>query len=285
MPNDTGNEKPVASTDPSHDQLTKLLRKRASPPSLRGFWYFVSSGFFFMIVGAATLWCAFYTMGNTHASFTFVLVVIGVAVLLYGTGTQGVGNFETTAGEIKYKIGMAGGAGVLAFCVGLGIVEKSPDIKRAFQIEKKYLRLSFAATNDGVSSFEDYVPEVIIDGVSAPVYRSGDQFVAFITYFDNRDLSKIRVVARFHYVGPEESRNKSLLADVVFDQVLDIDHSRKTIDDGSYDFPRYPEEFEVAMARNERSEQEQRDLDNLNRDEGGGDTAEALPLPPLVVPQ
>ena len=144
-----------------------------------------------------------------------MLVVVGVAVLLYGTGTQGVGNFETTAGEIKYKIGMAGGAGILAFCVGLGIVEKSPDIKRAFQIEKKYLRLSFATANDGVSTFDDYVPEVIIDGISAPVYRSGDKFVAFVTYFDNRELSKIRVLAKFHYVGPDESRNKSLLANVL----------------------------------------------------------------------
>ncbi len=283
MPDDPGKEQPKISED-TLKQAIELLARKDSETHRSGFWYFVSSGFFFMLVGAVTLWCAFYTMGNTHASFTFVLVVVGVAVLLYGTGTQGVGNFETAAGEIKYKVGMAGGAGILAFCVGLGIVEKSPDIKRAFQIEKKYLRLSFATANDGVSTFDDYVPEVIIDGISAPVYRNGNNFVAFVTYFDNRELSKIRVLAKFHYVGPDDSRNKSLLANVLLDRTIDIDHTRKTIDDGSYDFPRYPEEFEVAMARNERSEQEQRELDELNRGDHA-DPSEALPLPPLVMPQ
>lgn len=260
------------------------LAMRDAGAERRGFWYFVSSGFFFMLVGGAILWCAFQTMGDTHASFTFVLVVVGVAVLLYGTGTQGVGNFETVAGEAKYKIGMAGGAGILAFAVGLGIVEKSPDIKQAFQIEKKYLRLTFVTSHDGISTFENFVPEIQIDGVSAPVYRSGDSIVAFVSYFDNRDLSKIRVLARFHYVGPEASRNKSLLTDVLVDKVVDIDHSLRTIEDGSYDFPRYPEELQVALARNDRSEQEQRELDALNRGDQV-DPSEPLPLPALVTPQ
>jgi hypothetical protein len=282
MADDTATEQPKISEDTLKQAIELIKKEPAAEQS--GFWRFVSSGFFFMLVGAATLWWAFYTMGNTHASFTFVLVVVGVAVLLYGTGTQGVGNFETAAGELKYKIGMAGGAGILAFCVGIGIVEKSSDIKRAFQIEKKYLRLSFSATNDGISTFNDYVPEIVIDGVSAPVYRNGNNFVAFVSYFDNRELSKIRVLAKFHYVGQDENRNKSLMANVLLDRTIDIDHTRKTIDDGSYDFPRYPEEFEVAMARNERSEQEQRELDKLNRGDAA-DQSEELPLPPLVTAQ
>lgn len=284
MPEATVGEEPKPDDD-MLAQVQALLKERDAAAARGGFWYFVSSGFFFMIVGAAALWFAFASMGNTHTSFTFVLVVVGVAVLLYGTGTQGVGNFETTAGAAKYKLGIAGGAGVLAFAVGYGIVEKAPDIKRAFQIEKRYLRLSFSPSfKDGVSTFDGYVPEVIIDGVGAPVYRSGDGFVAFASYFENRELSKIRVLAKLHYVGPEERRNKSLLSNVLFDQTIDIDHTKPTIDDGSYDFPRYPEVFEVAMARDERSLQESRELDAFNRGAVEDPTAE-LPPSALVVPQ
>ena len=234
MPDSSAADPPKADDDTMQQVLALLQAKSAGPPVWAGFWYFVSSGFFFMLVGGVGLWFAFYSMGKTHTSFTFVLVVVGVAVLLYGTGTQGVGNFETTAGAAKYKLGIAGGAGILAFAVGYGIVEKAGDIKRAFQIEKRYLRLSFAPTlKDGVSTFDGYVPEVVIDGVGAPVYRNGDGFVAFVSYFDNREMSKVRVLARLHYVGAEDRRNKSLLSDVLFDQTIDLDHSKQTIDDGS----------------------------------------------------
>lgn len=262
-------------------QVLALLKEKEAVSEKKGFWYFVSSGFFFMLVGAVSLAFAFYSMGNTHASFTFVLVVVGVAVLLYGTGTQGVGNFETTAGAATYKLGIAGGAGILAFAVGYGIVAKSPEIKRAFQIEKRYIRLSFEPSmKDGVSTFEGYVPEVVIDGVAAPVYRNGDSFVAFVSYFDNRPLTKVRVLARLHYVGPEDRRNGSLRSNVLVDRTIDIDHTKPTIDDGSIDFPRYPDVLEISMARDERSESEQRVIDAFNGGVSGDPTAE---LPPSAL--
>ncbi len=280
MPEETGEAKPGFDGD-AMAQVLALLKDRQAEMPRTGFWYFVSSGFFFMLVGAVSLTFAFYSMGNTHASFTFVLVVVGVAVLLYGTGTQGVGNFETTSGAATYKLGIAGGAGILAFAVAYGIVAKSADIKRAFQIEKRYIRLSFEpSTRDGISTFEGYVPEVVIDGTAAPVYRNGDAFVAFVSYFDNRQITKVRVLARLHYVGPDDRRNNSLRADVLFDRTIDIDHSRPTIDDGSIDFPRYPEVLEVSMARDERSKTEQRVIDAFN----GGVTGDAsAELPPTVL--
>lgn len=263
-------------------QVLALLKEKEAVSDEKGFWYFVSSGFFFMLVGGISLFFAFYSMGNTHASFTFVLVVVGVAVLLYGTGTQGVGNFETTSGAATYKLGIAGGAGILAFAVGYGIVAKSPEIKRAFQIEKRYLRLSFEpSSNDGVSTFENYVPEILVEGAAAPVHRNGDGFVVFVTYFDNQPLTELRAIARFHYVGPEDRRNKALRSNVLADQIIEIRQEDIRNDDGGFDFPRYSRPVKVSMARDGRSESEQKAIDAFN---GGvsGDPAAELPPSALV---
>jgi hypothetical protein len=96
----------------------------APPPQLPspssfwdGFWRTVSSGLFFMAVGCVFLVVAAYTMGETHSSLSFVLVVVGVAILLYGTGTQGMGQLDSHVGTAKYKVAVAGGAGALAFGV------------------------------------------------------------------------------------------------------------------------------------------------------------------------
>ncbi|MDP3896416.1 MAG: hypothetical protein Q8Q62_07045 [Mesorhizobium sp.] len=282
MTETTGNEK----TDVGDDVMARvhaLLKEKEAVSEKKGFWYFVSSGFFFMLVGAVSLTFAFYSMGNTHASFTFVLVVVGVAVLLYGTGTQGVGNFETTSGAATYKLGIAGGAGILAFAVAYGIVAKAPEIKRAFQIEKRYLRLSFEpSAKDGVSTFENYVPEVIIEGTAAPVHRNGDAFVVFVSYFDNQPLTKLRVIAKLHYVGPEDRRNKALRANVLSDQIVEINRKDLKNDDGGFDFPRYLQPVEVSMASDPRSEAAGREADEQNGRLSGADELPPSALVPAL---
>ena len=177
--------------------LAQLLRQGNAANQPKDVWYFLSSGVFFMIVGAVALLAAFLTMGTTHASFTFVLVVVGVAILLYGTGTQGAGNFETVAGEMKYKIGVAGGAGILAFAVGIGIVEKSADIRDAFQIEKKYARLIFRDEGDGVGKLTDYVPEIYVNGLPVPSQRDGESIVALIPFLGQSGRSEHTDLGQF----------------------------------------------------------------------------------------
>src|SRR5262249_933268 len=99
---------------------------------------FTSSGLFFMLIGATFLVVAALTLNTSHATFSFVLVVVGVAVLLFGTGTQGVGEAEAPG----YKVAIAGGAGIIAFCVGWGIIHYAEEIKTVFQVEKKYVRVT-----------------------------------------------------------------------------------------------------------------------------------------------
>jgi len=78
---------------------TSPLPERKTPPVSGSIFdlttRFTSSGLFFMIVGAIFLYVAFNTMGRTHAAMSFVFVVVGVAILLYGTGTQGIGDFDS----------------------------------------------------------------------------------------------------------------------------------------------------------------------------------------------
>src|SRR6185312_5173823 len=103
-----------------------------------GLMQFTTTGLFFMIVGCVFLLIAAVTLGPVHAAFSFVLVVVGVAILLFGTGTHSMGAFRSDEASAKYKVRIAGAAGILAFCIAFGIVKFSPEMKSAFQIEKKY---------------------------------------------------------------------------------------------------------------------------------------------------
>ncbi len=237
---------PAISTGELARRLDDLLAAEATRRPLTGVWYFFSSGVFFMLVGAAALFAAFSTMGTTHASFTFVLVVVGVAILLYGTGTQGVGNFETAAGEMKYKIGIAGGAGILAFAVGMGIVTKANEIRDAFQIEKKYARLIFRDPGDGVGSLVDYVPAISVDGVPVPSQRNGDYIVAYVPLLATPGDRELLISANFYYVG-SQTANKLLSQKVTLRQNLPLKSDQITMDDAGFDFPRLRSEVTVKL--------------------------------------
>ena len=104
-----------------------------------------NSGLFFMAVGGELLFLAQEYMATNHAGITFVLVVLGVALILYGTGTQGTGQLSSSAG---YNIAIAGGAGVVAFAVAYGMIWKSTEMRNAFQPERKFVRVFLQGETD-----------------------------------------------------------------------------------------------------------------------------------------
>ncbi len=216
--------------------------------ALPNFFAFFSSGVFFMIVGAAILYVAYQTLSTTHSSFSFILVVTGVAILLYGTGTQGVGEIESQADRAKYKVQMAGGAGVLTFLTAFGIVWKSDDIKRAFQIEKRYFGLVMEPdVSDGRTvELDDFAAEITVNGLPAPSYRSGNQIVAHVPYFVTGEEQRFRIVATLHYIGRAEDRPPyvAVYRREEFELPIKLDTGARReigVRDGSYDFPRYEE--------------------------------------------
>lgn len=144
---------------------------------------FTSSGLFFMIVGVAMLLWANSTMGKTHSTLSFFLVVIGSAILLFGTGTQAFGQ---ASGEqlAKYTLTLAGGAGALAFAIAIGVVLAQKPIRDAFHAERQYLKLPVEVETDGQSNIDGYIAEAFVGNVavatSRPKRKSIEIFVPFL---------------------------------------------------------------------------------------------------------
>src|SRR6266849_2086798 len=97
---------------------------------------FFSSGVFYIVVGSAFLYVSYsISLANrAHTAFVFLLAVLGVALVLFGTGTQAAGS--GTAGSIKVAI--AGGAGVLALVLGFGVVSNGRELGNVFKRSLDY---------------------------------------------------------------------------------------------------------------------------------------------------
>jgi hypothetical protein len=239
-------QKSVEKTLKTLDDSAKLVRPIG--PWNR-FWQLVNSGLFFMLVGCAFLITAGRTMGSIHAAFTFVLVVVGVAILLYGTGTQGMGEFSSEASSARYRIGIAGGAGILALAVGFGIVEKAERIKNVFQIEKKYVRVILTPQTDGISTFRNYVPEITTsDGESVAALRHGEIVEVFVPYFETEARTRITFTVVMYNVE-SDPQNRALSARVKKEVTIDPSASFD-VSDGRLDFPKYKPDLPESMRIN-----------------------------------
>jgi hypothetical protein len=169
------------------------LLLNANPTQAEQFYKFCGSGLFFIVLGMAFLFVANWSIGRAHAGMSFVLVVLGVAVLLYGTGTQGAANLNNGDNAAKYNVAIAGGAGVLAFCVAYGIIEYSPKMRDAFQVEKKYIRLQIQST--GREAIPYYAAVFSIDGAEVPASRRNDVIEILVPYVSS-DLARLAAKPR-----------------------------------------------------------------------------------------
>jgi hypothetical protein len=162
---------------------------KAEPAQSDQFYKFCSSGLFFITLGLVLLYVANRSIGHAHAGMTFVLVVLGVALLLYGTGTQGTADLKTDSNAAKYNVAIAGGAGVLAFCVAYGIIEFSPQMREAFQIERKFIRLQIQEV--GREAIPLYASAFKIDGEEVPFSRRNGMIEILIPYLSS-DLARLQ---------------------------------------------------------------------------------------------
>ncbi len=114
---------------------------------------FFASGTFYILLGAAFLWISYLQIGtpSSHPTFIFLLAILGVAIVLYGTGTQAAGQSNT--GTIN--IAIAGGAGVLALAFGYGVIEKNLDIQKVFSTARYYVVVKLEPDDNEVN-FEDF---------------------------------------------------------------------------------------------------------------------------------
>lgn len=155
---------------------------------------FSESGFFFILLGGGILYAGYLAQGDNavHSSFTFILVVLGIAVLLFGTGTQGVGTLnsggDSSNAPYIIKASLAGGAGLLAIAIGYGILHEQADIRTAFETrEELYLVPIVVREGDGRPlNMENFIAEAEVRGEQRPVYRERDQFVVLVRKTPNR---------------------------------------------------------------------------------------------------
>ena len=229
-----------------------------------------SSGVFFMVVGAVILSAAYYTMGDTHSSFSFVLVVIGIAILLYGTGTQGAGQFSSEAESAKYKVAIAGGAGILAFCVGAGILYFADQIKTAFQIEKRYFRYLVKSDDENFADLSNYVALANVNGEMVPALTRGGQIEVYVPYFLSTQDVEISGTAWLYRIKPGLSQLEHLPAPFTI-QIPAKEVIRNA--DGGYDFPVYRKQIMRVSIR----EAVRPDVGQLDESQAGSG-----PLPPPV---
>jgi hypothetical protein len=97
---------------------------------------FFGSPIFFVILGCSFLLAAYRLIENTHPSFVFLLAILGISIVLYGTGTHGVGSADFK--NVPVRVAVAGGAGVLAAVFGFGIVWQGEKIPEIFKAQRKY---------------------------------------------------------------------------------------------------------------------------------------------------
>lgn len=95
---------------------------------------FFSSGVFYIIIGCVFLFVGYRISVTAHSAFVFLLAILGVALVLYGTGTNAAGSGST--GTIKVAI--AGGAGVLALLLGFGVVREREGLVDVFKHQRDY---------------------------------------------------------------------------------------------------------------------------------------------------
>lgn len=196
---------------------------------------FFSSGLFFIVLGSLLLVFAYSRIGIVHSSFTFVLVVLGVAVLLFGTGTQGLGKLDSKTATANYNIALAGGAGVLALFIGFGMVHYSGDMQKIFSVEKKQILAELKPKPNGVASdFNNYWAKFVLGGEAlASVQREGT-YMVYVPYFENQTGKTLEVSYTFVAKNPT---NANLALTV--DGILKIPLTSENIaaEDGGYSFP------------------------------------------------
>jgi hypothetical protein len=208
---------------------------------------FFASGVFFMIVGAVLLRIAYDTIGVTHTAMTFVFVVVGVAILLYGTGTQGIAGVDPggeTEKIVRYHATLAGGAGALAFCVAAGIIAFPLQIKGAFLPNQNYIRLVVRGDTGFVEDIGHYRYVASVNSTRVPAVQRDDYIEIFAPYLPGATDVTLDVTLNLHLVDAGEA----LQTDPKGQFSIVIKSDRSIVIDGtpsgayhldSVDFPKY----------------------------------------------
>jgi len=156
---------------------------------------FFGSPIFFILFGTFFLYCALVLLNETHSSFIFILAVLGLAVVLFGTGSHAVasGNLsQPTSGT--FSVGIAGGAAALAAIFGFGIVYLEAGIQEFFKrtVDYGFFELTTTGTaNQTLDLDEQSVSASTADGRPLHLWKQTGRMQIMVPRYSGQGESSI----------------------------------------------------------------------------------------------
>lgn len=209
---------------------------------------FSRSGLFFMLFGTGFLWFAHDNIQRANSAFTFVIVVLGAAMVLYGSGTQALGEMANDDEKNKLKVQIAGGAGILSLVIAFGVINYSEKMKTAFRVQKKFIVIPIELKKaigfgDPVRLAEYSIVEAFVNGEPVPVLHGHSYFNLYAPYFDNDKKSIFRIQFKIKHKNLS-GRLSHMVESKDIDTALNID----AIDNSSgFEFPRNKNSYELDL--------------------------------------
>lgn len=202
-----------------------------------------------MLFGTGFLLFAFANGQRAHSAMTFILVVIGSAMVLFGTGTQASGDVDGTDEGRAYKIKIAGGAGVMSLIIGFGLVQKGKDLKGVFRPERTIVVATLIAErSDAPAALSDYYVEAYLDNLPVPVVRRDRIIELYIPVTSADIMQKTSPTVNIQLIHRSEGR----VADLI-DPRPKVDAQLKLgeLNDqsGGYEFQRYSSPIKITLQR------------------------------------
>lgn len=178
------------------DKKTSETNARAETKRVIFFIYkeiksFFGSGFSYIIVGAIFL-SASHNMikDNGHPSFIFLIAILGLAIVLYGTGTEAAGAGKTD----KLNVAIAGGAGVLAALFGFGVLEYSGKIASVFTRTHTRAVLELTTDNKVIDLNKcDVSAEDTIDGRPLHLWKRNQTAQVYIPVYSTQPQTRVMI--------------------------------------------------------------------------------------------
>lgn len=161
---------------------------------------FFASPLFFILFGTLLLYCGLILLDQTHTSFVFILAVLGIAMVLFGTGSQAVASGELpqqTAG--KLSVGIAGGAAALAAIFGYGIVYLEKGIQEFFKrtVDYGFLELTIAGTANQTLDLDTHtVSASTADGRPLHLWKQTGRVQIMVPRYSGHGTSTVLVTIR-----------------------------------------------------------------------------------------
>lgn len=166
---------------------------------------FFASPIFFMLFGVALLYCALVLLDQTHSGFIFIFAVLGISLILFGTGSQAVASGQLPEDLVgKLSVGVAGGAAVLAAIFGYGIVRLEPGIRDFFKrtVDYGFFEITTTGTSNQTIDFDDHAVSAKSSGMPLYLWKETDRVHIILPRYEGEQTSTITLTIKGPRVPP-----------------------------------------------------------------------------------